>query len=129
MSDDLIGYVVQWLRQVVPEAIDVFSPSPGFISIRSREGVGLVTVDLGAVLHQPGVAAHDATSWALHSILSTTQDFVSEELTIPWPDKSSDIFPMPRVTISPSGTIVAGYATDDGWALRMPPVKIDGVDG
>jgi len=124
VNEALIPQVVAWLQKIVPDAIEVSSVTPGSVLIRAFQGPELAIQDVGSVLGQCGVAAPDAIRLAFDSLLATVQDFVCEELTVPWPEVKGVGIPEPRVVVS-SGTVIAGYATSERWVAHTPTLRFD----
>lgn len=118
----LAQHVVDWLRPVLALKGIGLAAENGLVTV-SSESSSVVVVDVGAIVEQPGVEINEGVRLALHALLSTVQDFVSEELRDPWPE-AEGAFAMPEVDVDPSGTIAAGYAATGTWVLRMPDYEI-----
>lgn len=76
---------------------------------RVREIQGMVMIDAGSyptatdvadIIDQPGDVLKQVEG-VVHAALSTVQDFIAEDLTVPWPDTGSTFLAEPKVRVTP----------------------------
>jgi hypothetical protein len=112
------------LSEVVPKGISVFTEGP-VLRVANEEDIRSGT-DLEALLNQPGDLKENLTTGA-YAVLSAAQDFLSEELTEPWPPVPSagrHLFAMPG-TAWEEDHLRLWYGPSDDPVLELRPLRVD----
>lgn len=117
MASDLVAHVTAWLTSIAPRNVTILA-EPGLISVRNETG-SMIATEVVGILNQPDETPRQGVLWAIDAVLSTVQDFISEEIREPWPVTALG-FASPRVDISSDGMVTAGYAVGTTWILQMP---------
>jgi hypothetical protein len=117
IATDLAAFLARVISEVLPDGLTVSASNSGQLEFRSWSG-SCATSALDEVLVQSELKLADAICTALHAALSMLQDFVSEELTISWPDGQQAL---PRVDILSEKRFATGFSSaNDRWILQLP---------
>lgn len=119
--------LVSRLAKIVPQAVSILADDAQIALVRGNEI--LAKADLEAMLDQSG-DARDLVVTALTSALSTIQDFVAEELTVPWPaagsGRSAPTLPLPDVSMD--SMQVRLWFGDEGFpVLELQPIPLEEI--
>lgn len=123
----LAAALVSRLAKLVPQGISILMDDARIALARGNEI--LAKADLEPILDQAG-DVRDLVVMALTNALSTIQDFVAEELTIPWPaagsGRSAPTLPLPDVSMD-SMNIRLWFGDEASPVLELQPIPLEEI--
>lgn len=124
----MISRVCDWLGSILPTDVVGLRLLEGDVAeFADPVGNVMVSLDLGAIVTQPGVTESWAVEVALESLLSTAQDLVVESSAEWWPTRGTGHGggqALPSVSLG-GGHLEVGYRDTTGWVAVLPERSTD----